>query len=82
MTVAFFIANAMGRLFDRLKAGAAEYTVEPTGEGGFVLIRNDEHSEAFARLVRDLINYPNDEFAMLPTGDGRGGYERVVILPL
>jgi len=72
----------MGRLLERLTSGAVEYTVEPTGDGGFVLIRNDEHSEAFARIVRDLINYPNDEFAVLATGDGRDGYERIVILPL
>lgn len=76
------MAVVMGRLLDRLKAGSAAYNVEPTGEGGFVLVRDDEHAEEFSCLVRELINRPTDEFIILPTGDGHAGYESAVILPL
>ncbi|WGM45859.1 hypothetical protein KOAAANKH_00723 [Brevundimonas sp. NIBR10] len=63
-------------------AGSAAYTVESTGEGGIVLVRQDSHAEEFSRLVRDLINTPNDEYVILPSRDARSEYERVVVLPL
>ncbi len=72
----------MGSLLDRLKAGSTAYTVEPTGDGGFVLVRDEKHAEEFTALVRDLLNRPTTEFVLLPTTDGHAGYERAVILPL
>ena len=72
----------MGCLLERLKAGSTAYNVEPTGDGGFILVRDIEHAEEFTNLVRDLINRPTDEFVILPTSDGHTGYERAVILPL
>ncbi|WP_433949998.1 hypothetical protein [Brevundimonas bullata] len=67
---------------ERLKAGSTAYNVEPTGDGGYILVRHEEHAEEFTQLVRDLINQPTDEFVILPTSDGETGYERAVILPL
>ncbi|QCQ99135.1 MULTISPECIES: hypothetical protein [unclassified Brevundimonas] len=69
-------------MLERLKAGSTAYNVEPTGDGGFILVRDIEHAEEFTNLVRALINRPTDEFVILPTSDGHTGYERAVILPL
>ncbi len=72
----------MGRLLDRLTAGSAAYNVEPSGDGGYVLVRDDGHAEEFSKLVRNLIDLPTDEFVILPISDGHTGYERAVILPM
>ena len=37
----------MGRLLERLKAGSTAYNVEPTGDGGFILVRDNDHAEEF-----------------------------------
>jgi len=66
----------------RLAAGSPYYRVEPTGEGGFVIIRDDRYAEDFSRIVRNLMNCPSTDFIVLPTHDGRRGYARAVILPL
>jgi hypothetical protein len=70
----------MGKILDRLKAGAPSYAIEEIGDG-IVLIRTPAHAETFSMLVRDLLNTSGEEFVALPTTDG-SGYERVVLLPL
>lgn len=71
----------MGRLLDKLKAGAPKYVVEEA-DVGVVLIRRFEHDGEFTQLVRELINGNPEEFVVLPVSDGQAGYERVVLVPL
>jgi hypothetical protein len=71
----------MGCLLDRLKAGSTAYTVESTGEGGFVLFCREGHADEFTILVRDLVSRFPSEFVILPTSNGSNGYERAVVLP-
>ena len=49
--------------------------------GGYVLIANAEHHEAFTQLVRDLLDYNSDDFVVLPVTGGGTGYTRAIILP-
>jgi len=68
----------MGRFLDSLTRDSSVYTVETT-EGGLVLVGSGEE---FDRLARQAIELAGDDFVALPTGNGAGGYERVVIIPI
>jgi hypothetical protein len=46
------------------------------------LLDNLRAGGRFDTVVRDALNHSANEFVVLPTTDGHGGYERAVILPL
>ncbi len=71
----------MVTLLDRLKVGSPAYVMSETEEG-YLLIGAPDAKEQFSDLVRDLVNRGGDEFVVLPTSDGKTGYERVILLPL
>lgn len=72
----------MGSVIKRLKSGSPIYTVEETGDGGFVLIPNPEYADEFSQLVRNLMSVPSSEFVILPTRNGKRRYSLAVVLPL
>ena len=49
---------------------------------GYILVAVPEAAEEFNVLVRDLLDRAGEEFVVLPTTDGKTGYERVVLLRL
>lgn len=72
----------MQSLEERFRSGSPPYRLEPTGEGGFTLIRDEERADEFSRLVADLLALPAHDFIVIPTSDGNLGYRRAIILPL
>lgn len=71
----------MRKLLDRLKANASAFVMEETSTG-YILVAVPEAAEEFNVLVRDLLDRAGEEFVVLPTTDGKTGYERVVLLRL
>lgn len=55
--------------------------IQETGYG-FVLIRRVDRDDEFTSLVRQLRDWSDDDYVVLPVTDGRPGYERAVLLPL
>jgi len=47
---------------------------------GIEMTRRPGHEAAFNEIARQAINHV-DDFAVFPTSDGAGGYERLFILP-
>ncbi|CAN5369639.1 hypothetical protein BH09PSE1_BH09PSE1_23160 [soil metagenome] len=72
---------AMGKLLDRLRENSSAYVMEETS-AGYILVGVPEAAEEFNVLVRDLLDRAGEEFVVLPTTDGKTGYERVVLVPL
>lgn len=66
----------MGRFLEALKADSRAKTIEMTRDG-FVLAGE---GEAFDQLAREALEGAGEDYVALPTGNGAGGYERVVIV--
>ena len=71
----------MGKLLNKMRAGAPSYVVEETA-AGLTLICTTGHEIEFSQLIRDLLNQNSGEFVLLPAPDGHQGYERAILLPM
>lgn len=70
----------MGALLERLLEGSPAYTVRRETDG-YTLAASRDHLKEFSQLVREVLDHPNDEFAVFPTAEGRDGYSQMFICP-
>lgn len=57
------------------------YAVEPCDEG-FLIVRKPGAANAFADIARRAMYHAGETYAAFPRGDGHGGYESVLIVPI
>ena len=71
----------MAQPLDSLREETNTYSVEPCEEG-FLIVRKPGADAAFGEFARQVVNGAGDAFAAFPRGDGHGGYESVLIIPI
>ena len=72
----------MGLFLQSLRDGGPIHAVEKADRGFAIVRKPKADPDAFNLLARETIDRAGADFVALPSTDGRGGYDQVVIIPL